>query len=56
MKAAGQAVAASMDGLYSVLSKWPIRNEGTSYTTMMNPKTFEMDSYDVYYSNNSLTQ
>ena len=56
MKAAGQAVAASMDGLYSVLSKWPIRNEGTSYTSMMNPKTFEMDSYDVYYSNNTLEQ
>lgn len=56
MKAAGQAVAASMNGLYSVLSKWPLRNEGTSYTSMMNPKTFEMVSYDVYYSNNTLTQ
>ena len=48
MRAAGQGVAASMDGLYSVLSKWPVKNNGTSYTTVMNPKTFEMDSYDVY--------
>ena len=56
MKAAGQAAAASMDGLYSVFSKWPIRNEGTSYTSMMDPKNFKMVSYNVYYSNNTVTQ
>ena len=56
MKAAGQAAAASMDGLYSVFSKWPIRNEGTSYTSMMDPKNFEIVSYNVYYSNNTVIQ
>ena len=48
MKAAGQEIAASMDGLFSVLSKWPVRNNGTTYTSLMNPKNFEMNSYDVY--------
>lgn len=51
MREAGQDVAASMDGLYSVLSKWPVRNNGTSYTSLMNPKTFEMDSCNVYNNN-----
>ena len=48
MKEAGQEKTATMDGLYAVLSKWPIRNDGTTYTSLMNPKTFEMYSYDVY--------
>ena len=37
MKEAGQEKAATMDGLYAVLSKWPIRNDGTTYTSLMHP-------------------
>ena len=48
MRAAGQESAASIDGLFSVLSKWPVRNNDTTYTSLMNPKQFEMNSYNVY--------
>ena len=48
MRATGQERAASMDGLFSVLSKWPVRNNDTTYTSLMNPKQFKMSSYDVY--------
>lgn len=48
MKEAGQENAASMDGLFSVLSRWPIRNNETTYTSLMYPQKFEMNSYNVY--------
>ena len=48
MQAIGRDSAASMSGLYSVLSKWPLSNSYTTYTAVMNPKTRAMESYDVY--------
>ena len=48
MRESGQENAASMDGLFSVLSRWPIRNNETTYTSLMYPQKFVMNSYNVY--------
>ena len=48
MQDLGQEKAASVMGLYCVLSMWPIRNNYTTYTTIMYPKEFTIESFDVY--------
>lgn len=48
MNSVGQAAATQFDGLLSILSTWPLTNSYTSYTTMMVPGKFKMESFDVY--------
>ena len=48
MKSIGQEYAASVTGLYAVLRTWPVRNNYTTYTAIMHPESFTMQSYDVY--------
>jgi len=48
MKELGQNRAATIAGLLLVLGEWPIRNNGTAYTTVMCPNTLEIHSFDVY--------
>lgn len=44
----GQDNAASLSGIYSVLSQWPVWNRFTTYTALMNPAKYEIHGYDVY--------
>ncbi len=48
MDSVGQEAAAQFDGLLSVLSTWPLTNSYTSYTAVMIPRRFDMESFDVY--------
>lgn len=48
MDALGEDEAASLAGLKQVLSMWPLRNNLTSYTTLMIPDQFHIQSYVVY--------
>ncbi len=48
MESVGQEAAAQFDGLLSVLSTWPLTNSYTSYTAVMMPGEFDMESFDVY--------
>ena len=48
LQALGQKAGASLVGLYSILSEWPICNDYTTSTTIMHPKDYTMQSYDVY--------
>ncbi|XP_065911748.1 N-acylethanolamine-hydrolyzing acid amidase-like [Dysidea avara] len=44
----GRSQAASASGLLEVLGRWPIRNNGTAYTTIMCPITQDIHSFNVY--------
>ena len=48
MRELGQNQAATMAGLLQVLGEWPVRNNGTAYTTVMSPNTLNIHSYGVY--------
>ena len=48
MRELGQDQAATMTGLLQVLGEWPVRNNGTAYTTVMCPSTMNILSFDVY--------
>lgn len=48
MSELGQNQAATMAGLLQILGKWPLRNNGTAYTTIMCPSTLNIHSFDVY--------
>lgn len=48
MEALGEDNAASTQGLLHVLSLWPLRNNLTTYTTLMTPGEFYMQSFIIY--------
>lgn len=48
MRELGQSQAATMDGLLQVLGEWPLRNNGTAYTTVMCPSSLNIRSFDVF--------
>lgn len=48
MRSVGQKSAAQYDGLFSILSTWPLRNSYTTYTSVMMPGELAMKSFDVY--------
>lgn len=48
MNSVGQIAAAQFDGLLSILSTWPLTNSYTSYTAVMMPGEYDMESFDVY--------
>lgn len=48
MDALGEDDGASTKGLLHVLTLWPVRNNLTSYTTLMVPGEFYMQSYVIY--------
>jgi len=51
MNTIGQATGSTIDGIFSVLSTWPVMNNHTCQTVMMQPATGYMRSYGRYFYN-----
>jgi hypothetical protein len=49
MNTRGRTVSASLEGLWDVLSTWPVLNRYTTYTALINPANETMKSYVDYY-------
>ena len=48
MQEMGQSVAATATGIYAVLRTWPVCNDYTTYTCVMDPRTGVMESYNIF--------
>ena len=48
MQEMGQRVAATTTGIYAVLRTWPVCNDLTTYTCLMDPTTGLMESYNIF--------